>query len=105
MAAESAAHFGSDSILIGRGGGAVPSNVTVPVITPGPFAVSVGAAALDGGVPVLDGSEPHALTAMKTTVAQSIWRIRAGMKELYPQNTWFNRVLCDAPLSLSLQFS
>jgi len=65
-----ATHCGSESIGSGRGFGGVPANATVPLIVPGPSAVSVGAGA-DAGAGVAagadDGSEPpHATERIAT---------------------------------------
>ena len=58
---------GSESIRSGRGAGGIPSNVTVPVMTPGPSAVSVAAGRLAGAAAgVLDDGSlppPHAADA------------------------------------------
>jgi hypothetical protein len=63
----------------------VPSNVTVPVITPGPLAVSVGAA-LDAGLAPLDGwpePPPQAATMIEVMMTQSVVRIREAMENDY----------------------
>ena len=51
VAPGSATHLGSDSIRKGRAGGAAPSSAIVPVITPGPSAVSVGVTCVAGAWP------------------------------------------------------
>jgi hypothetical protein len=65
----------------GRGGGGVPAKVMVPVMTPGPSAVSVGAAGAVG----LAGSlpPPHAI-ASTTAVKPHVNRLNVIRLDIRP---------------------